>query len=333
MYELNLIKVKEGKIDLNNKDIQNSKEEKQDNSEENYLFAALQTVVSNIDLSQVQTTLQSISANILSNNEMNSYIESVTQSLFSATSASVFQISTRSYKNILNVISESLIFLPEMLGELDKSAAKKMSCAKIWGNYGWVVFLPKLTLVKIKQILINCPSSQEEADSIMVSQLSDENLQSIIKYTQEKIKQFNGNTSVYDEAVQCYEMQMYSTCCLGLFALIDFCFIVHQPIQGKGRRKLAWKAVDMAMDDKRMDLFCTVVSVKEIISNLFQDGVDFTKENGLNRNFSSHGMNKYQPTKIDCLKLFVLLYNICHLFSSKYLQFETKQTVTKEINV
>lgn len=318
---------------MNNKEIQNSKEEKQDNSEENNLFAALQTFVSNIDLSQVQTTLQSVSTDILSNNEMDLYIKSVTQSLFSSTFASVSQISTRSFKNTLNAISESLIFLPEMLGELDKSASKKISCAKICGNYGWVVFLPKTTLVKIKQILINYPSSQEEADSIMGSQLSDENLQCIMKYTQEKIKQFNGNTSVYDEAVQCYEMQMYSTCRLGLFALIDFCFIVHQPIQEKIRRKLALKAVDMAMDDKRIDLFCTVVSVKEIISNLFQDGVDFTKENGLNRNFISHGMNKYQPTKIDYLKLFALLFNICHLFSSKYFQFEIKQTVAKEKNV
>ena len=75
-----------------------------------------------------------------------------------------------------------------------------------------------------------------------------------------------------------------------------------------------------------MKCFVPLNALVIVTKNFFDDADDFNpeKEDGLNRNFVSHGMNQYNPTRTDCLKLFVLLYNFYFLIDAKILRWDGK---------
>lgn len=232
--------------------------------------------------------------------------------------------SFESLNGLIDSIVNSIAAFSKYIDESEIIAKKKQISANQWGEFGWVCFLPTMKIIDINRNLINCPTSQEQADSIMLSQLSDDNVRSLVNDISERVKKFGGNSTTFDEAEKCYELGIYNSCCTNLFALIDSCVVIHQPIIEKKKRKLPIRAIEDASKDKAIDLFCSSLSVKAAICKFYQDGNDFRNENGLNRNFFAHGMNKYQSNKTDCLKLFVLLYNLCVLFDHKYLDFPTE---------
>lgn len=166
---------------------------------------------------------------------------------------------------------------------------------------------------------VNVPPTQEEADTLMLKELEntfDELLLSIKKH----IKKLDANQTTYDEAVQSFNDGLYTSCALDIFALIDHLFITSQieTVDSK-KRKLAKEAVKNKFEESKGAPYLVIaVSAKTIIEDLFKYGGDFDPEieGKGNRNFISHGMNKKIPDRTFCLKLFVLLYNLCLLFTS-----------------
>lgn len=206
------------------------------------------------------------------------------------------------------LIIEGVQRLPERVQEASKQ----------WAIYGWAPSLPGDTGADLLNA-IHVPESQECADEIMLSKLDGENLQFLFDKIQEKVETHHQNTITYNDAVCCFRNEIYTGCALSLFALIDSCFVMGQPkAPGKKQRDLARKASERAIDNEKAKFFVAAYAVKIIIEDLFEVGNDFntTKEQGLKRSFVSHGMNHYNPTRTDCSKLFVLLYNIYLMFDS-----------------
>ena len=189
--------------------------------------------------------------------------------------------------------------------------------AEQWAKYDWVPYLP---MNESKQtIYLLSPTSQENADQIMLEQLDDKQISQLFEKLSEKVKSHSHNTNTFEEAVKCYTAGLYSGCALLLFAIIDSCFLIGQTTEGKSKRDLAGKAVEKSFDEEKSQYVISALATRLIVEKLFEYAHDFDSqyETGVNRNFLSHGMNKYVPTQTDCLKLFVLLYNI-------YVSFDTK---------
>lgn len=132
------------------------------------------------------------------------------------------------------------------------------------------------------------------------------------------------NETTLSQAISSFNSELYSGCALLLFALIDACFLTTQVIK-KGKRRALANAANKEI--KRVDsllLSCANISLN-IVSDLFESAQDFKPEieDGIKRNFISHGMNSYNPNRTDCLKLFVLLHSIYLLFETGV--FEWKQ--------
>lgn len=192
------------------------------------------------------------------------------------------------------------------------------SLAEEWAKCGWIPSLPNYVEWDLIEN-ITYPLTQKQADDIMLNKIDDEMFSELISEITNYNTQLGLNNESFKEAVECFNNKLYSACALLLFALIDSRFIINQPIPQKGRRKLADKAVSDAINDNKTKYSIIAHSAKIIIEKLFENAADFSIENGLNRNMLAHGMNKYNPDRTDCLKLFVLIYNIYFLFDIGFL--------------
>ena len=196
------------------------------------------------------------------------------------------------------------------------SGNKKISDIKAelidkWTEYGWVPILPSFQGDDFLRTLIP-PDSSEEADRIMMGKLNKQEIATLFKELQGYAHNYNHNETTLSEAIEAFQSNLFSGCALLLFASIDSCILTAQPLPSKGRRDLAERAVKIKLEDiDSYRLSCANIA-RNIIMDIFENAHDFdpTYDKKLNRNFLSHGMNKYIPTHKDCLKLFVLLYSI-----------------------
>lgn len=214
--------------------------------------------------------------------------------------------------NKFNAFCENICLLLtgfQQLPERVQIAAKK------WAEYGWVPCLPDYNVNDILST-IYYPKSQEDADKEMMKKIDEETLNKLFVELRKCVAKYEHNIITLEDAVKCFENGLYTGCSLCLFALIDSCFIKGQPKPTNGRRKTAKGAVTEVLDSKKSILFVSAYVVERMISNLYSNSKDFDEklERISLRNFVSHGMNVYNLNQIDCLKLFVLLYNVYMLF-------------------
>lgn len=247
----------------------------------------------------------------------------------SAFNSIAYNIETADYmqvKLLISQISEAMaviqnIDLFKLSDAIDKLPENVKESANIWANYGWVPYLPNCGIGEL--INIKFPKTQEEADEIIMQRLDDVGVKILIDKLTDKVKFHSHNLETFEEAVNSYKAGLYSGCSLLLFAIIDSCFIIGQPIPPKdsknSKRKLAGSAVKDAVNEDKYNIAIFAYTTKNIIDRLFKYANDFdpSEEDGLSRNFLSHGMNQYTPNRKDCLQLFVLLYNIYVSFDSK----------------
>lgn len=206
-------------------------------------------------------------------------------------------------------------------------SGKVKDSANKWASYGWVPNLPEYNLTDLLENLY-APNSQFEADDIMMNKIDNTMFCLLVDEITDYNTQAGLNSVLLKEAVKCFDNELYSACALLLFALIDSCFIIGQPKSGSKNRSLAKNAVSNVVDENKKKYSIVALTTKVIIEKLFlgANDFDYSREKGLNRNFISHGMNKYNPNKTDCIKLFVLLYNIDLLFNVDFFTWSNFQT-------
>jgi len=221
-----------------------------------------------------------------------------------------------SFGNALESFGNALVVIFNGLFEyFERYPTYVLIAGERWGEYGWVPFLPDDNAIKMIDIA-NVPTSQNDADSIMLNRL---NIDTLFSGIEELIYKLNGNRNAFQDSIKCYNNDLYFACSLSIFSLIDqICIVNQKKIQNK-RRKLALNAInDKYNNNTDARYFINTIAVKKIVNNIFCNGNDFDPETeGCgNRNFISHGMNNLNPDKTFCIKLFVLLYNICLLYSA-----------------
>ena len=219
--------------------------------------------------------------------------------------------------------SFDLTDLLQKIGNLKLSDIQATIVEK-WSSYGWVPILPSFTGADVMANIVP-PDTAEKADTRMIRLLTEHELQQLFEALHTYVSASGYNEKTLSEAIDAYKAELYSGCSLLIFALIDSCFITQQPQFSNRRRALAGLSAEKKI--KKLDsiiLSCADITLN-LVQSIFEQAHDFKPEfeTGLKRNFISHGMNSYNPSKTDCLKLFVLLHSVYLMFDSEV--FEWKQ--------
>lgn len=218
--------------------------------------------------------------------------------------------------------TSNLTVLLQRIGNLKLSDIQANIVEK-WVSYGWVPILPSFTGANVMKNIVP-PDTAKKADARMLDMLTEQELQQLFETLHTYVSANRHNEKTLAEAIDAYKAELYSGCALLIFALIDSCFIMQQPQLSNQRRGLA----GLSAEKKIEKLGSIILSCADITLNLvqaiFEQAHDFKPEfeTGLKRNFISHGMNTYNPSKTDCLKLFVLLHSIYLMFESKVFEWK-----------
>lgn len=174
-----------------------------------------------------------------------------------------------------------------------------------WGKYGWT-FSPSVEYDFFK----NAPTSVEEANRIMEKYLNNDEINSI-----KNALQIAGvDTYELEEAFSCYSQEMYKSCSLILFGIIDNKIYSYGLLNNKDRVKLGSSFAKDYVNKKKYDeltLQGAFINVLKGIETIFDDGDNFTKPmTTINRNYLTHGMSKRNISKLECFQVWCLAYSV-----------------------
>lgn len=213
--------------------------------------------------------------------------------------------------------ADNIGYIKEITCSVDDSIDKEnlQQILDYWSQYGWgVIRFFSLNMYQTQ------PKSFEEADNIAMQFFSENNIQYFLNAMEGNIKSNEIFIEDFIEARYCFTAGKFKACALILFALIDSRLIKLQPMISNCRqRSTGEKAAQRIKDilDKepqnqnKVYAYTEFSTLIEIIKLFYKNSNNFQiKDNILNRNLIAHGMLKRKVTKIDCLKLFVILDNL-----------------------
>ena len=182
---------------------------------------------------------------------------------------------------------------------------------KTYTNFGWTIppAMPYFTKQKATTL--------EESDSFMLQFCKSENMDCIFSDLQncEKI-----DKNDLKEAINCYNHRYYKACALLIFSMIDGILIKLQPQENENRKtSSAFEAMkskyesNQKMEPKFFIALQANMTI-ECVKNFYKYANNFKLDDKcIYRNMISHGMLNRAVKETDCIKVFLLLYNILQL--------------------
>jgi len=186
---------------------------------------------------------------------------------------------------------------------------KLIEAAKKWGQYGWT------SPPNSQELIWDEPADIEEANQIALKCCCKSEVDFLISVLRDK----GTDESDLEEAEFCYNNQRYKACALVLFGIIESMLIRKQITRGDEWRKVTIGAVKVIrgryeVDTQGEDEFLAslvYLNLFECLEVFFEKANDFKIEPPtINRNFIAHGMSRKKVTKMDCIQLFLALYNL-----------------------
>lgn len=213
----------------------------------------------------------------------------------------------------LNPLTNALKGISEVLESINLSEKQKKVLIErycSYGKYGWTI-PPQSPL-----FLNRKATSLSQADTHMLQFCKNKDM---IKIFDKLQKNPLINDVDLNEAIKSYKQKSYKSCALLLFSLIDGILIKIQD-KSSTRRTVASaaKKITGIIDEKEkfIYLFLNAQNVISAINTIYESPKDFSKHfDCVNRDTVSHGMVNRAITKVDCIKIFILLYNIVNLIN------------------
>ena len=216
-------------------------------------------------------------------------------------------------QSFLRSISESLqdIHIPEISEERKKELLESY---KNWGKFGWTV--PPYADIGCFNY---CPTTLIEADKAAMQYCSKADMQMLFS----ELEEVCTRKKDIREAINCYNLHQYKACALILFSIIDSRLI---RLQRKNTEKYSVGAGAVAKykeiveqqtsDSGKLFLSLSYANLFPCLFTVFEDTNNFSKKTKvINRNYLDHGMSYKTVRKKDCIKLFLLLYNLLEFIS------------------
>ncbi len=215
----------------------------------------------------------------------------------------------------MTVLGEKLAsFSPENLQISKEEQDRLVAAYEKWAEYGWT----QAPSGAIRQF-DTPPENEYAANLFMRKELTKENIAFLFSsiLEQKKVKKDD-----FEDAIGSFNSKQYKACCLLLFSLIDRLVAKIQPSidQNNQWRRIGNRMIkrlkDMVEEKEGDGLRLLVIYLQQVntikcFEVLYKDYPGFTNEPKIiNRNFVVHGMTKRKITKQDCLKVFLLYYNL-----------------------
>lgn len=225
----------------------------------------------------------------------------------SQTLASTTQLLSQFSQNIISSLIESVQYLniPEIS---DEEREQLLQSYEKWGKYGWTI--PPSANINCFDI---CPNTQFEADKIALQNCKQADMDRVF----ENLLTICVRKKDLKEAIDCYENGNYKACALLLFAIIDSRIIRLQNRNEKmavGIGAVAKFKKKVKKENADKEVFFLALQCANIFAclfSVFDDTDNFKKKTKvINRNYLDHGMSSKTVRKKDCIKLFLLLYNL-----------------------
>lgn len=224
------------------------------------------------------------------------------ETYFRTISESLREFATFS-QNLLNAIQ-----IPSITAERKQHLIEGYTA---WGKFGWTM-IPSAAM----DLFEDAPETKKQANEIALSLFRThaqvENLFSDIRGCS-GIKKSDLEEAIFD-----FQHRQWKSCAMILYAMIDSKLIRMQPKLPKQKRKSGsggvWQ-LKTKLDEKTSEamLITTLQQVNLVacLLTLFADGKDFVEQpDVLNRNFVDHGMLYRHVKRMDCIQLFLALYNL-----------------------
>lgn len=185
---------------------------------------------------------------------------------------------------------------------------------ELWGYYGWAVIGHAPFHFNNRP-----PENQIEADKRALNYFKKADL--IVFWSDLKNYPFSKQKIAdIDEAIYCFNAKSYKACSMLVCALIDGVCIRDQGGEGKlnvgvgAVSKINKKFKKTPYGSTKGFIFLYYRNLFQCLFTLFEQTNDFKKEPPrYNRNFVDHGMSKRKVLRKDCIKLFLILYNLMEL--------------------
>ena len=186
-----------------------------------------------------------------------------------------------------------------------------------YAKFGWSI--PFNTDILFKKV----PKNLESTDKKLIKFCTKKEIENCFSYIllNNYIKQED-----FEEAKFCFYKKKYKACILLLYSIIDCLIICLQPPKNARHRKTSETLNNLDTAIKNNDNYyifylCRYTATLICLKTLYSNGNDFITQPQLpNRNFISHGMFKRQITKTDCIKIFILIENLCFTINHLKLQ-------------
>lgn len=244
-----------------------------------------------LEISQLGKVMLSGIKEVLGGFDYSAYIKNITDSLISVS------------KHLSDIVKS--IHLPTISEERKKELEVSY---KKWGEYGWTSnpFADDYMFDAI-------PQNLQDADKIALKYCDTKSMDDLFKMMLQKCKR----KSDLEEAIACYKDKHYKASAMILFSLIDSILIRKQGKStqlktGAGAIRLYKEDFEKSHDlTKKLFTSLNKINLFKCMFVLFDDTSNFTKECSLvNRNYLDHGMTSKRVRKKDCIKLFLLLFNL-----------------------
>lgn len=251
-------------------------------------------------------------------NTISTIWKSSVESIIKFWSSNVYQSMIKNISQGLQTFSTyystvlSNITIPGISEERKKKLEKSY---KQWGKYGWTIIDES-----VSDNLFNLmPMSQLEADELALHYCNAAAIKKLHSYLMAK-----GKKKIdIKEAIECYEQKHYKACALILFSVIDSILIRKQNRNTKLKTGVGAISLYKEKVEEKLDLdemFWTTLEEVNLFSCLFmffEDTNNFGKKmSSINRNYLDHGMTFKKVRKKDCIKLFLLLYNLIYFIEN-----------------
>lgn len=180
---------------------------------------------------------------------------------------------------------------------------------KTYATFGWSI-PPAMTYFAKQEV-----AALEDADAFMLQFCSSENMEHIFcdLRNHEKIDRKD-----LEEAIDCYNQKYYKACSLLILSMIDGFLLKLQQQKIKPSDYRSVKTANTQLEKKsiKKSTFICLQSIitTSCVTKIYERPENFTKKYSfVNRDTFAHGMVTHSVVKTDCIKVFLLLYNILQL--------------------
>lgn len=220
-----------------------------------------------------------------------------------------------------NIIDEGFRFLDELIRKIfyeltyvDSSLIKEEAhYVEKMAEFGWTYCYT--IRANFNQVNVE---TLEEIDCYFYNEFTKDGYDEIIEIYVDAIKIYPQIHNELLEAVACYENKEYRGCAMIITSLIEKLFILSQKQAfdsqnvktGLGATNRIYKMFDDHLTRLGEDFYLTIISMQKFLNIFFEKTNNFQDDKKIiNRNMLMHGMWTNDVTRIDCMKLFLALYN------------------------